>query len=275
MSAPPTRAAGLGGLLFAGSLAGLGLLSLLSGDFALNWQPVPTSVPWRQPLAYASGVVLVVSGLGAIVTRWATFSALSLTINVLLWLLLLQLPRVMVNPTNESVWLGFAENLVLVVGGWIVVASLAARERGLFWSFVASDGGVGIARFLFAAALPVIGLSHFVYVETTASLVPTWLPARTTFAYITGGAHMAAGIALLVAIVPRLAATLEALMISAFTMLVWVPRVAAAPGSRAPWTALLASSALTGAAWAVAHSLSEADVGRNSEFVRGPAIDRR
>jgi hypothetical protein len=40
-------------------------------------------------------------------------------------------------------------------------------------------------------------------------------------------------------------------MISSFTLLVWVPRVAAAPGSRAPWTALLASSALTGAAWAV------------------------
>jgi len=244
-----------------GGLAGLGLLSLLSGDFALNWQPVPASVPWRQPLAYASGVILVVSGLGTIVTRWATLSALSLTINVLVWLLLLQLPRVIANPTNEAMWLGFSENLVLVVGGWIVVASVGAHERDGHWYVIAGEKSVRIARLLFAAALPVIGLSHFVYVDVTTSMVPAWLPARTTFAYITGGAHMAAGIALLLAIVPRLAATLEALMISAFTLLVWVPRVAAAAGSRAPWTALLASSALTGAAWAVAHSFSKADAG--------------
>jgi uncharacterized membrane protein len=258
VNAPQVRAAGLGGLLFAGSLAGLGLLSLLSGDFALNWQPVPASVPWRQQLAYASGVILVVSGLGTILTRWATLSALSLTINVLLWLFLLQLPRVIANPTNESVWLGFSENLVLVVGGWIVVASLGARERGGYWNVVAGEKSVTIARFLFAAALPVIGLSHFVYVDVTASLVPAWLPARTPLAYLTGAAHLAAGVALLLAIVPRLAARLEALMISSFTLLVWVPRVAAAPGSRALWTALLASSALTGAAWAVGRSFSRA-----------------
>jgi hypothetical protein len=39
--------------------------------------------------------------------------------------------------------------------------------------------------------------------------------------------------------------------------MVWVPRVAAAPESRALWTALLVSSALAGACWAGAHSIRE------------------
>jgi hypothetical protein len=47
------------------------------------------------------------------------------------------------------------------------------------------------------------------------------------------------------------------LMISGFTLMVWAPRVAAAPESRALWTALLVSSAPAGACWAVAHSIRE------------------
>jgi uncharacterized membrane protein len=248
---------GLGHVLFAGGLAGLGVLSLLSGDFALNWQPVPPWIPWRQHLAHASGLILFASGSGAFLRRWAPPSALILTVNVVTWLLLLQLPRVVMNPTSESMWLGFSETLVLVAGGWIVFASLAASERCPYWKVVASDRSVRIARFFFATALPLIGLSHFVYVQATAALVPEWLPDRMGLAYLTGGAHIAAGVALLLAILPRLAATLEAFMISSFTLLVWVPRVAAAPWSRVPWTALLASSALTGASWAVAHSIRD------------------
>src|SRR5262245_56356582 len=48
----------LGRALFAGSLAGLGVLSLLSGDFALNWQPVPPWFPFREYVARVSGLVL-------------------------------------------------------------------------------------------------------------------------------------------------------------------------------------------------------------------------
>src|SRR5260370_449537 len=60
---------------------------------------------------------------------------------------------------------------------------------------------------------------------------------------LTAGNDHGDRVGLLVAILPRLAATLEALMISSFTLLVWVPLVAAAPTRRFPWTALLRSSA--------------------------------
>jgi uncharacterized membrane protein YphA (DoxX/SURF4 family) len=158
------------------------------------------------------------------------------------------------NPTNESMWLGFVENLVLVAGGWILVSSLAVSDHGAHESPIVGDEGVRVARFLYAASLPLIGLSHFVYNLTTAAMVPAWLPGRVGLAYLTGAAHMAAGVGLLLGVVPRLAATLEAIMLSLFTLLVWVPRVIASPTSRTEWTAMLVSGALTGAAWVVAQS---------------------
>jgi len=59
-----------------------------------------------------------------------------------------------------------------------------------------------------------------------------------------------------------LAATLEAALLGLFTVLVWAPRVAAAPTSRLPATALLISAATMGAACVMAGSLDGVPWGR-------------
>ena len=92
------------------------------------------------------------------------------------------------------------------------------------------------------------------YLDQTAPLIPSWLPFHVPLAYFTGAAHIAAGIGILLGVVPRLAATLEAVMVSLFTLLVWVPTVVAAPASRFNWAEIFVSTAITGSAWAVAGS---------------------
>ena len=114
--------------------------------------------------------------------------------------------------------------------------------------------GARIARIAYALALIGFGLHHFL-TTGAAEAVPAWLPFRPGWVDLTGVAHMAAGVAILVRIVPRLAAILEAIMISAFVLLVHVPGVIAAPEDRLQWTMLLDASALCGAAWIVAHSM--------------------
>ena len=108
----------------------------------------------------------------------------------------------------------------------------------------------------FAVWLIPIGLSHIVYVKATADLVPTWLPYREGWAYLTGAGHIAAGLGVLFSIFPRVAAMAEAGMIGVFTILVWAPRVAAEPKARLPWTAFFISWAIASGAWAVAQSIS-------------------
>ncbi len=45
------RVRGLGHIMFALGLAGIGVLSLFSGHFAYSWEPVPMGLPWRAGLA--------------------------------------------------------------------------------------------------------------------------------------------------------------------------------------------------------------------------------
>lgn len=255
MSSSDVRVIGPGHLMFAVGLAAIGVLSLVSGDFALNWQPVPPWVPWRETLARASGVMLLAGGLGMLLKPTATVSALLLTVNMMVWLMLLRLPRVISSPASSGMWLGFGETVLLVCGGWILLASLAEFDGTVRMKRITGDDSVRLARFLVAVALPVIGQAHFVSAEATAQLVPAWLPDRLGLAYFTGACHVAAGLCMLLTIVPRLAATLEAIMIGLFTVLVWVPRLLRTPGSRFEWTAMLISLAMTGAASAVAESL--------------------
>jgi len=107
------------------------------------------------------------------------------------------------------------------------------------------------------AALPLIGLSHFVYSAGTASMVPAWLPGHLFFAYLTGSGHMAAGLGILLGILPGLAAALEALMITLFVLLLHLPGVVAHPHDRLQWTMFFIASAYAGAAWAVAASIRD------------------
>src|SRR5437868_14898300 len=107
------RIMGFGQVLFALAVAGLGLLSLGSGDFALNWQPVPAWLPAREALAYLSGAILLIGGLAILVRPTARLASLVLTVNFLAWLVLLQLPRVVTGWSHAGAWLGFGETSVL------------------------------------------------------------------------------------------------------------------------------------------------------------------
>jgi uncharacterized membrane protein len=254
---PRMRVISLGHFLFAFGLAGLGVLSLLSGDFALNWQPVAAWVPGRTGLAYVSGALLLVVGIGMLVKRTAGICSLIMALYMLSWVLVLQAPRVAVAPADVGVWLGFCESLTLTVGGWMIFASLAEPETRQRMKFCTDARGRRVARLLFGACCVVFGLSHFVYARFTASMVPAWLPDRLDIAYLAGAGHLAAGLAILFAVLPRLAATMEAAMISSFVVLLHFPGAVAAPGSRREWTMFFVATALAGAAWSVARTYRE------------------
>jgi uncharacterized membrane protein len=237
-------------------MAGIGVLSLYYGDFALQWQPVPKWVPNRELLAQISGIFLIACGTGMFFKRTAAPFALALAIYLLFWLLLLKGPPVIAAPLDVGIWLGFAESLALLCGGWILFLVLAKGSR-LGNVFTAAERDRRIARILFALSCLVYGLSHFMYAKFTATMVPAWLPYREGFAWLTGAGHFAAGLGILFMLLPRLAATLEAAMMTLFVLLVHIPGVAAEPTSRLQWTMLCVASALAGAAWAVANSLGK------------------
>lgn len=257
----------LGRWLFATAFAVLGALNLAWADFSYLWQPVPKWLPWRGPLAIASGVLLTALALGMLLPRAARLATLVLTAQLAAWLLLVRLPSLVASPGVPANWEALGENLMLVAGGWVLLAAVAGRPSGRL------DGppGVRLARLLYAVALPLMGLSHFFYLQYTAAMIPGWIPFHVGFARLTGAAHVAAGLGLLLGVLPRLAATAEAAMISIFAIVANGAAVRAHPGSHFQWTDLLVAVALNGAAWAVAGSLGGAPWGPRSSSPRPAA----
>src|SRR6266567_8488650 len=115
--------------LFAVGMIGLGSLALVYGDFALVWQPVAPWIPGRTVLAYGSGVIMLLGGVGLLFRATAAWSARVLFPYLIVWLLL-KVPALVVAPQIEAVWLGFGEIAVLMAGGWVLFANLSGlRER--------------------------------------------------------------------------------------------------------------------------------------------------
>ena len=238
------RNVGVGRLFFAAGFTAVGAISLVARDFLLHQQPVPPNIPWRETLACISAALLLVAGVGLLLPATAKRSSLTLTAFIALWVVALQLPTALAHPLVEANWLGVGEDSSMVGGGWIIYCAVAGR----------TDGSVRIARLVFGLALLPIGLSHFVYLQGAATLIPAWMPWRVPLTALGGAGHIAAGLAIAFGVVPRLAATVEAIMESLFTLICWVSAVVATPSSREDWVNLCISTALSAAAWAVAES---------------------
>jgi uncharacterized membrane protein YphA (DoxX/SURF4 family) len=165
---------------------------------------------------------------------------------------LIGIPAILSGPLSFGGWYGFCEALTCFVAKWI----LYVRELP-----IASARAVRVARVLFGLTCVFYGCSHFAYADYTASMVPAWLPYALGFAYFTGLGHIAAGVGVAAGIAPRLAATLEAIMMSLFGLLVWAPSFFAQPRPKwagtphNQWSELVVNLLLAASAWIVADSL--------------------
>lgn len=248
--APAAKPMGIGRALLALVMIALGIRGLVFGDFAGVWQRIPIEhLPAHDFFVYATAAVELALGIGLVIPRLARFAAIALSVFLLLWVVLLKLPAVIAVPGMEATWLGAGEIVVILCGAWVTYAALANPGGG-----DSARHAVILARLLFVLALPTIGLSHFIYLKETMGFIPAWLPWHQAWAYLTGAASLATALAILFAVWPRLAAWLEAAMLSVITVLVWLPVLAAHPGDSGAWSAFLISSAIAAGAWAVADS---------------------
>ena len=247
------RIASAGHAVFAATLIAFGVLSLINvnGGFSVIWAPVPKGLPARQVLYLCAGISLI-SGLGLLWQRTAAPAA-RLLFAYLFGLIVLRLTELARSLAVDVYW-GAAKTAVMLAAAWVLFVWFATdwdyRRLGL----ATGDKGLRIARTFYGLAMIFFGVAHFQYVEHTASLVPGWLPAHVAWAYFTGSAFIAAGLAIVFGVFARLAAALSSLQMGLFLLLVWVPKVAAGSISAFNWGETIVSWALAVAGWVVADS---------------------
>lgn len=244
------RIARVSAVVFAAILLAIGIVGLIKGDFTPVWDPMPRN---SHALAYLCSFVSLATGIGLLLRRTATVAARVLFASLLLWLLVLRVPNIILSPTFGVFWPGF-ETAEMLAGAWVLYTWLAAdwdRQRA---DFFVGKKGLRIARVLYGAALVFFGFAHFYDLADTVSLVPSWMPWHVGWSYFTGGAFVAAGLAVLAGVWARVAAALAALQMGLFTLLVWVPIIAAGSRNKFQWSELFVSAALTASGWVVADS---------------------
>jgi len=249
------RIVSVGHAVFAATMIALGIFGMTQADFTPTWAGVPKSVPVREALAYLCAFVSLMTGIGLLWRRAAVVAARVLLIYLLVWLLLFRVPNIFRAPTALVTWWALGDTAVMAAGAWVLYIWFAGDRDGRL-SFATGDRGLCTARLLYGLALLPFGVAHFTNLKDTAALVPGWLPWHVGWAYFTGCAFIVAGVAVLISVYARLAAVLSAFQLGLFTLLVWVPIVAAGPNAF-QWSEFLDSWALTAGGWLVADSYRE------------------
>ena len=238
---------------FALVMIGLGIVGLISGDFAGVWQHLPIKdLPGQKILAYLCAALELAAGIGLLLAPVLTLTSRVLFFYMTLWVVLLKLPAVILVPYIEGTWSACGEIVVIMAGAWVLYAQHAGAWDKAKLGWAVGKRGVRNARLLLAPAIALCGLAHLVYSEFTAPFIPDWIPFHMFWVILTGSAGILAGFGILFGVFARLAATLEAAMLGVITLLVWGPHVAAEPLSLNQWTAFLISSAIAVGAWLVA-----------------------
>lgn len=126
-------------------------------------------------------------------------------------------------------------------------------------------------RLLFALALLGLGIEHFVLREFVTGRAPAWpaaVPGRVVWAFVSGAAIAATGLAILVGRRARLAAILASVLVLVWALLRHIPVVTADSLLAPSWTAAGKALAFFGGALAVAATLPREQGWRGTPIAR-------
>jgi uncharacterized membrane protein YphA (DoxX/SURF4 family) len=249
-------ASNLGLYVYGGAAIFLGLLGLVSRDFATSWQNVGPNVPLRVALAYLTALIELAAGIALLIPRTARAAALALTglysVFTLIWV-----SKSFVNLGNFDPIGNVFEEFSLVAAGLVLCAIFSPAGSSLVGSYLARRRPFFIL--LFGLCPISFGIVHIIDMPGLLNWIPAWLPpSRMFWAYATTLGFFASAVAILTGIMAPLAARLLTAEIVVFELLVWIPNLWAAPNNHFNWSGNAINLALVGAAWVVSDSISAA-----------------
>lgn len=252
------KLAPLGRFFIAIAMVAFGVQHFVYLDFVTRVFPkLQAWVPGRPFLACVFGAFLVAAGAAIMLGKAAArVAALLLGAVILVSFVLLHLPLAMATLHNGGLWTNAGKALALSGGSFLVAGSLTKNLK-LPANWLAKIGRalekfIPLGRFFLAAFLILGGVQHFIYAEFVATLVPAWIPGHLFWTYFAGVALIAGGVGIIIPMTTRLAASLTAIMIFLWVVLLHIPRALADLHNSNETTAVFEALAMTGVAILVA-----------------------
>ena len=241
----------LGIYVYAVGAIFLGLLGLVSGDFATGWQHVGPQVPLRVLLAYLTAIIELGAGLALFWRPTTRVGALTLTVLYSVFTVV-WIPKYLEDLHNFDPLGNVFEEFSLVVAGAVLFASFSPAES------LVSRCEPLFARLYGLSAIS-FGVRHIFYMPGLLSGIPKWLPPSQMFwFYVTTIGFFLAAAAILSGVMAPLASRLITAEILGFEILYWIPKLFFRPHEHFIWAGNAISIALSGAAWVVADSIGRA-----------------
>lgn len=242
----------LGRVVFGAAMVLFGLLYIFHSR---GTGPAP-GPPWTSESgvwAWLVGGGFLVAGICIVIRRWARAATVLLAAFFLLRVLIVFLPQLLAEIRNPGPWTSGAEVMALGAAA-LVLAGELELSNSMSWESL-----VLVGRFLFAAALVVVGVQHFLYAKFIATLIPHWIPGHLFWSYFVGVAFIASALSLATKIQGRLAAALLGLMFLLWVIVLHIPRVVASPQSGNEWTSAMIALAMCGGSFVLAGALRHVD----------------
>jgi uncharacterized membrane protein len=252
-----TKLTTLGRLFVAIAMIAFGIQHFIYMNFVTRVVPqLPPWMPAHSVLACIFGAFLIVVGIAIIIGKEARTLALLLGGIILVLFVLLYLPLVFADPQNGGLLTKAGKALALAGGCFLVAGSIPAdtANTGGLRAMTAKvlERFIPWGQYFLAAFLILGGILHFKYVEFVATLVPAWIPGHVFWTYFAGCALIAGGIGIILPWTTRLAATLSAIMIFLWVVLLHIPRAVASPHDGNETTAVFEALAMSGVAILIA-----------------------
>ena len=217
----------------------------------------PGWIPGRPFWAYAVGAALVAAGVAILFNIKGRTVAAVLGAVILVLVVVDDIPGQLAHyPAHLGVWTNTFKALTMCGGAWIVAGTLVAGSLTERTSGVTRylEPLMPFGRFFLPITVIAFGIDHFLYPAFVATLVPAWIPGHVFWTYFAGVALIAAGVGMIVRVLPRLASLMLGIMIFLWFIFLHIPRAIADPHTAFgnEWTRVFEALAFSGIAFMLA-----------------------
>jgi uncharacterized membrane protein len=187
-------------------------------------QIVPKWMPARLFIAYFVGVAHLAAALSFVARRYIRLSSACLALMFGLFVLLMDLPSAVSNPTVRMAWSLTARETTFAIGALALFAIATRSEIPGRADRIATIAGIWTAAVLVFYGIENILFPQFLPGVPDATPTATWLPFPTLIAYATGILLVVFGLAMFVHKYARSAATGAGLLMTLLTLGIFVPQ---------------------------------------------------